>query len=264
MNPCPRPDLPRRASLTLALLASSLPALADLTLHGRSGIISMNRPSLGQETLYIRNQQLRRDINYQGRAFTYLYDIASREIVAIDHFMRQATRHAMAPATPATGQRERKRADDGVRVELNATGERRPLQGWQCAEQRLTARVPASLGEESTTVVLEGTLWLAAKTREQSEFDRFLRALGNDDFFMGAPNLASAQSQAMNETLRRILPRGVLCAVDVEVRYEGGGRLAELGSRMATRVSLAWDRYSTDRIDAAPFAIPEGYRVIGP
>ncbi len=261
----PRGSAWPQIGLIAILLGAPLPGQADLTLHGRSGIISMNRPSLGQETLYIRNQQLRRDLNHQGRGLTYLYDLGSREIVVIDHLMRQATRQAMAPPPPPSGPaRGRARQDDGIQLDLKASGERRPLQGWQCAEQHLTARVPATLGQESATVVLEGTLWLAAKTREQAEFDRFLRALGNEDFFMGAPNLAGAQTLAINETLRRVLPRGVLCAADIEVRYEGGGRLAELGSRMATRVSLAWDRFSSEAVDASLFAIPAGYRVIGP
>lgn len=245
-----------------ALWGASLASYADITLHGRSGIISLNRPSLGQETLYIRNQQMRRDVNHQGRALTYLYDIARRELVVIDHAMRQATRQALAPAPAAA--RARGRNDDGVRVELSPTGEQRPLQHWACAEQRLTARMPANLGEEAATVVLEGTVWLAAKTREQAEFDRFLRALGNENFFLGAPNLAAAQTLTLSETLRRILPRGVLCAADVEMRYEGSGRLAELGRRMPTRASLAWDRFSTEAVDPTLFAIPEGYRVLGP
>jgi hypothetical protein len=84
---------------------------------------------------------------------------------------------------------------------------------------------------------------------------------------MGIPALASkspAQAKGLSEVVKRLAPLGLLCAVDVETRYEGTGRMAELSRKMASRIAVTYEKYSTDPLKPEVFDIPEGYQVVRP
>ena len=63
------------------------------------------------------------------------------------------------------------------------------------------------------------------------------------------------------EVVRRLAPLGLLCSADLETRYDGTGRLAELSRKMNSRISVQYERYSTEVLDPGLFAVPAGYRV---
>jgi hypothetical protein len=68
----------------------------------------------------------------------------------------------------------------------------------------------------------------------------------------------------MSEVVKRLAPLGLLCAVDVDTRYEGTGRMAELSRKMASRIAVTYERYSTDPLKDEVFEIPKGYKVVRP
>nr|HNH88756.1 hypothetical protein [Thiobacillaceae bacterium] len=69
------------------------------------------------------------------------------------------------------------------------------------------------------------------------------------------------QAKGMSEVVRRLAPLGLLCAVDVDTRYEGTGRMAELSKKMASRIAVTYEKYATDPLKDEIFEIPAGYRV---
>lgn len=249
--------------LTYALsVASVTPTHADLTLNGFSQVTTLNQPHRSQEVLYLRKDRLRRDVIERGRNYTYLYDLKQRELTIIDHLFRQAEVRQLEAGEPRSGVDNKE-----VKVELAATGRTHELAPWVCVEHRVKARLPGSLGQEQVVLNLEGQVWVAPNTAEQRHLTSLLKALPSQDLFVGLPmqgRTAPTQVQRINEVLRRILPKGMLCAFDVSVDYEGSGPMANLARRMATRVSLVYEQISNAALKDDLFEIPAGYRVIRP
>ncbi len=253
--------------LSVLLLATSLclfqpAARADLTMAGRSTVLAMGMQGIGQEGVWLRRTQIRRDLIDRGKAFTHLYDLDRREIAIIDHSQRLAQVYAMADLRE---QADARASAGDLRLKITPTGRRQPLQDWSCTEHRLEAAMPAQIGDEQVSFELTGTLWLARNTPQQKEVAAFIKAAENPEFFMGIPALAKtspAQARGLSEVVRRLAPLGLLCAADVEMRYDGTGRLAELSRKMNSRISVQYERYSTDALDPALFAVPAGYRVV--
>lgn len=261
----------RAVSFRLALLGLgcsalfslfSTPVRADLSLVGRSTVLAMGMQGVGQEGLWLRKSKLRRDMIDRGKAFSHLYDLSTRKITIIDHSLRQATVFSMSDLNQDADARF---SSKELKLDLTPTGRRHQLQKWDCAEQKIFSSMPAEVAGEKVSFEMRGTIWLAKNAPEQNETDAFVKAAQEPDFFMGIPALAKkspGQAKGMSEVVRRLAPLGLLCAVDVETRYEGTGRMAELSRKMASRISVTYEKYTTDTLKDDVFDIPKGYRVV--
>ncbi len=244
------------------LSVASPQARADLSLVGRSTVLAMGMQGVGQEGLWLRKSKLRRDLIDRGKAYSHLYDLTSREITVIDHSLRQASIFGMSALNQDTDARF---SSKELRLELTPTGRRHQLQNWNCAEQKIYSSMPAEVAGERVNFEMTGTIWLAKNAPEQNETAAFVKAAQEPDFFMGIPALAKkspGQAKGMSEVVRRLAPLGLLCAVDVETRYEGTGRMAELSRKMASRISVTYEKYATDTLRDDVFEIPKGYRMV--
>jgi len=251
-------------TLTLLGLLSAVQARADLSLVGRSTVHAMGMQGIGQEGLWLRKTKLRRDLIDRGKAYSHLYDLSTREIIIIDHSLRQASVYTMASLNQDANARF---SSKDLKLELAPTGRRHQLQGWNCAESKIHVEMPAELAGEKVSFEMDGTLWLAKNAPEQAETNAFVKAAQEPDFFMGIPVLAKkspGQAKGMSEVVKRLAPLGLLCAVDVDTRYEGTGRMAELSRKMASRIAVTYERYSTDPLRDEVFEIPKGYQVVRP
>lgn len=243
-------------------MAIVLPVHADLTLNGFSQVSALNRPNRSQEVLYLKKDRLRRDLTERGRGYTYLYDIKQRELIFIDHLFRQAEVRRMEVSDQKGGPKVK-----DLKFDLTPTGRKHELPPWECVEHRVKASLPGSMGQEQVVINLDGQVWLAPNTREQRHIDPFIKSIPAQDLFIGVPNqgrAATTQVQGVNEVLRRILPKGMLCAFDIQVDYEGDGPMANLARRMATRLSLVYENVSETALKDDLFEIPAGYQVNRP
>lgn len=248
--------------IVLSLLFLAGGARADLSLVGRSTVHAMGMQGIGQEGLWLSKTQLRRDLVDRGKAYSHLYDLASREITVVDHSLRQATVYTMSSLNQDADARF---SSKDLKLDLDPTGRKHQLQGWNCVEHKLRSSMPAEVGGEKVSFAMDGTLWLAKNAPEQRETSAFVKAAQEPDFFMGIPALAKnspGQAKGMSEVVRRLAPLGLLCAVDVNIRYEGTGRMAELSRKLASRIAVTYDKYSTDALKRDVFDVPKGYRVI--
>lgn len=235
---------------------------ADLTLNGRSTVVAMGMQGTGKEKVWLDNALIRRDMVDRGKAYTNIFDLKAKEVTIIDHSLRQATVYTTASL--------RQQADalvdsKAIKLEVKPTGRIHTLQKWPCVEHTLSLAMPAEIGGEKLSFEMEGTLWLARNTPEQKQTATVLKLMQDPDFFMGIPPLAKTspvQARGISEAIRRIAPMGLLCSVDVALKYEGTGRIAQLSRKMASRISLTYDDYSSETIPEDAFAVPAGYRVV--
>lgn len=252
-------------SLALLLAAAVLPGAvhADLTLAGRNTVSSLGTPAAGQESIFVKGSLARRDALERGKAHTYIYDLKARRLTVLDHSLRVAEVYPMSSL--AAGAAETRVAERDLRLELKPTGRSRRLQHWTCSEHTLAVSAPATLGSEQATLIVDGSLWLTARVAEQAEVREFLRAAESPDVFLGLPSLARAspiQAATVSEIIRRVAPKGMPCAADINLRYEGSGRMVELARRFATHLGVSYETFSTRPIDDSAFDIPAGYRIV--
>lgn len=249
-----------RILLALSLCCLALPASADLVLTGRSSVASLGMPSIGQEKLSMKKDRLRRDLIERGRAYSYLFDLKSREVIILDHAFRTAELHSLAKAdAPKLNVQQ-----NDVQLSLAKTGKQHGIRHWKCDEFTLQSDMATLLGTDPATFRMTGTVWLAANTPEQREMAALRKAADDANYLLGLPSTAQIppdQARAIGETIRQLASKGVLCGLDVQTRYEGNGRMVELARKMATRMRVVYDDFSTATVDNASFDIPAGYQL---
>jgi len=258
----------RSASRSRLLLAGVLafalaPAWADLTLTGRSSVAAIGMPSIGQERLMLKNHYVRRDVVDRGRAYSYLFDLKAREVTVLDHAFKTAQVHGLAAAENPTVKAKK----DDVKLDLTKTGKQHSIRHWKCDEHSLQSDMATQLGTDAAVFRMVGAVWLASNTPEQREMNSLRDAAGNVDYLLGLPSMAQVppdQARAIGETIRQLSRKGILCGLDVQTRYEGSGRMVELARKVASRLTLAYEDFSTDKIADATFLTPAGYRLIKP
>ena len=251
-----------RSVAALVLLFVMLPVQADLKLTGFSQVSVLNQTSRSQEVFFLKKDRLRRDLTERGRGYTYLYNLKQRELVFIDHLFRQAEVRKVESSNPKGAELVKP-----LKLELLPTGRKHELTPWECQEYQLKASLPGQVGQEGVTVHLNGQVWLAPNARETRALEPFVKTLPAQDLFIGVPSqgrAAPTQVQGVNEVLRRVLPKGMLCAFEIQVDYEGPGPMANLARRMATRLSLVYESIVTDDIKDELFEIPAGYQISRP
>jgi hypothetical protein len=119
------------------------------------------------------------------------------------------------------------------------------------------------MGQEKVIVILGGQVWLARRASERKEVAPFVRAIDAEDFFVGASvpgKPVNAQAKGVNEAMRQVLRKGMLCAADIQLKYEGSGPMADLGRRMATKASIVYEAVSNEPLKDEVFDYPAGYR----
>lgn len=229
---------------------------ADFSLSGRSSVIAMNMTQAGRESLMVKEHRMRRDLTEQGRSYSYLYDLKTKEVALIDHLMRTVEVRTLASHARA--------AAGNLRFAIKPTGRQTPLGDWTCEEFTLSASMPVGWGQETVTVALNGQVWLDRKATERKELAPFMRAVENEDFFAGAPTPGRAvapQVKVFNEVGRKLLGWGMVCATDVQFNFEGNGPMANLARRTPTRVGMAYETQTDKDLSDSFFVIPTGYRI---
>ncbi|TCJ15270.1 hypothetical protein EZJ19_07475 [Parasulfuritortus cantonensis] len=248
----------------LLLLALALwPAFgeADLTLSGYSAAGAFGMPLSSQEHIYIHDTLIRRDYVDRGRYFSHLFDLAKHRVAVIDHAARQIEMHDLNNLQ-ATAEVSAPAA--GMKLAMERTGQTRPLRTWNCEAYRLTASIPARLGNEETVFHLNGLVWVASNVAEQAEVKGLVKLARQPDFFLGIPAVAKvtpAQSQLFSEIIRSLAPKGLPCACELEASYEGNGPMANLARKMPTRLNIAFQDFTGAALKPELFNLPAGYSV---
>lgn len=253
--------MPRRGwALTIALLTWSAEPHADLLLQGHSVIGSFGMPMSSQEQIWIRDTSLRRDFMDRGRAYTHLFDLTRKQAVIIDHFTRIAEVHDLGTLDART---EASAPASGLKLKFEPTGNSRPLLNWTCKEHAIAASMPARLGNEETIFQLKGTVWVASGVAEEAAIKGLVSEAKKPDFFLGLPamaNVTPAHARMMSELIRKLATKGLPCAGELEGSYEGTGPLVNLARKMPSKISVTFQKFSSDAIGQDMFMIPAGYQ----
>ena len=251
-----------RKMLMLAFLVWPLAVNADLTLTGHSTVGSFGSTLAQEERLLIHDNWLRRDFTDRGKAYSHMYDLAKRQVVIMDHSFRTVEIHDLAALNSAT---EVSAPVEKLDLSVTPTGRKQKLQNWTCAEHAVSASMPALLGTEQVTFALKGTVWLASRVPEQRSVKGLVQATQDPAFFLAIPTavrVAPTQARGISEIIRRLAPKGLPCAGEVEFTFEGSGPMANLARKMPAKLGIQYQGFSSEPINKEAFAIPANYLVM--
>ena len=241
-------------AILVLLVCAASPASADL---GMTMTLSMNAGGMAVNATMetrVKGLKMRSDIKVMQQDMSIFFDAAAKQVLTVNHATKEITStdpSALAGNFPVTfGE---------AAVSMKPNGQTKELLGRICQGYAVEMTVPMSFGEESITMRMSGTLWIADKGPGVDEYRAVSKAAADSGFstsFMAQ----GPQAKAMVEMQKAMADAGIPLAQEFQMTLEGTGQaaaaMAQVGNMtMATTVTAL----STDTIADAVFSLPDGY-----
>jgi len=241
-------------ALLVLLVCAASPASADL---GMTMTMSMNAGGMAVNATMetrVKALKMRADIKLMQQDMSIFFDAAAKEAWLVNHATREIT-----SADPAATAGHLPVAFGEVAVSMKPTGQTKEVLGRTCQGYAIEMTVPMTLGQETVSMKMIGTLWIADKGPGVDEYKAVSKAAAESGFstsFMAqGPTM-----KGMVEMQKAMADAGIPFAQEFQMTLEGTGQaaaaMAQFGNMtMATAVTAL----STDAIPDEVFSLPAGY-----
>jgi hypothetical protein len=243
-------------AILVLLVCTAAPASADL---GMTMTMSMNAGGMAVNATMetrVKALKMRSDIKVMQQDMSIFFDAAAKEVWMVNHATKE-----ISSADPATVMGHLPIAFGEAVVSMKPTGQTKESLGRTCQGYAIEMAVPMTLGQETVSMKMTGTLWMADKGPGVDEYKAVSKAAAESGFstsFM-------AQGPAMNmkgmvEMQKAMADAGIPLAQEFQMTIEGTGQaaaaMAQFGNMtMITTVTAL----STDPIPDDVLALPAGY-----
>ena len=250
----------RAATLVLvlfALLVCAVPrASADL---GMTMTMSMNLGAMGmvvnsEMQTRIKASKMRADVKLMGQDLSVLFDQGAKQVLMINHATRE-----ISSADPGALTANNPVAFGEAAVSIKPTGETKELLGRACQGYAIEMTVPMTMGADTATMRMSGTIWIADKGPGVDEYKALSKAAAESGFstsFMAqGPTM-----KGMVEVQKTMAEAGIPMAQEFRMSMEGTGQAAAMMAQMGNMtMTMTVTALSTDAIPDDVFVPPAGY-----
>ena len=236
------------------LVCTAAPAHADL---GMTMTMSMNAGGMAVNATMetrVKALKLRSDIKLMQQDMSIFFDAAAKEVWMVNHATREIT-----SADPATVAGNLPVAFGEAVVSMKPTGQTREYLGRTCQGYALEMTVPMTLGQETVSMKMTGTLWIADKGPGVDEYKAVSKAAA--EFGVSTSFMAQGPTmKGMVEMQKAMADAGIPLAQEFQMTLEGTGQAAAAMAQFGNMtMSMTVTALSTDPIPDDVLALPAGY-----
>jgi hypothetical protein len=207
--------------------------------------------------MMIKDGFMRTDTTVNGVPQTMIIDVEGRRYITLNPQAREAI---VTSADAMQAQMQQMGAGD-MSVEVAPTGDTRSVAGMPCAGYTLNVTMPMDMGGQMLTMTMSGPAWSSKDAPGAEDFAGFMTMASEAGMFLVSPG-QQGQAGGAAELMRKMAETGLPCASDLEVGMAGGGEMAAMMSQMGkSSMTNETVSVSTEPLDGALFAIPDGYSV---
>jgi hypothetical protein len=252
----------------VAALAVAVPLRADVTIvqttTGKGGPVGLD----GESTSYLKGARMRVDSRVRGKDTTTIIDLEKQQFIALDHGKKEAEVTDMSAVARSL---QVFKAED-IKARVTPTGNKKQILGYDAAEYEMNVVVPFQIpedggggGDMQLSVSMGGPVWVSKDAPGMADYQAFYRAAAEKGFVLGDPRQAKAapgQARGMMELYRKMAEAGVPLVTTMQMKFEGGGPMAGMMSKMGgMNITTTVTKITEGPIDDAMFAVPAGFKV---
>jgi hypothetical protein len=253
----------RTACVLAAALACAAPAAADVRFKRKMDGKMMTGTMAGTSVQSIKGMKMRDDTTMSGMEMTTIIDVATQQMIALNHRSREAEIYDM---TKVGAEVAAKIPGADVQAKLTPTAETRQVAGLSCTVHTMDVAAPMEMGGEKIDMRITGPVCLAKNGPGQSDLAALYKGIAEKGLFFGDVRQAKAQpaqARGMTALYNEMARLGVPLSQEMTVKLGGSGPMATMMSKMGgTTMTFEVVSVSTDPIPDSTFQIPEGYKVI--
>ncbi len=249
--------------LTAALAVFPIqPAIfADVTVRGESSGRGVGQATQGPTVTYIKGSKMRTETPQLGGKSTIL-DAEAGRLIVLDHKKRQAEVTDVRDVSKAMNQV----SNADIQSSVEPTGRTQQMLGRLVKEYQVTIRIGiAPIPDQRIDMVMSGPAWIAPDSPGRQDYAHFYLAAAEKGLFFGDPEAAKAQpgpAKGLTTLYKLLAEAGVPYSMDMQVKFEGGGMLAAMMSKMGgSSFSSKVTEISVEPLSDDLFEIPADYKV---
>lgn len=259
----------RRMMLAFAVaLAVAVPLRADVTIvqttTGKGGPIGLD----GESTTMLKGGKMRVEATARGKRTITIIDIDKQQFISLNEDKKEAEVTDMSAIAQSI---QAFKAED-VRARVTPTGNKKQILGYDAAEYEMNVVLPFQIpeggdrgGGMQLSISMGGPVWVAKDAPGVADYQAFYRAMAEKGYVFTDPRAAKAspgQARGMLEFYRKMAEAGVPLVFTMQMKFEGGGPMAGMMSKMGgMNMTTTVTRITEAPIDDAVFAVPAGFKV---
>jgi hypothetical protein len=228
-----------------------------VTVKSKTTMNAMGRTMVSDSTMMIKDGFMRTDTTVDGTPQTMIIDVKGRRYIALNPQAREAI---VTSADAMQNQMQQMGAGE-VSVEVTGTGETRSVAGMKCSGYTINVSMPMNMGGQTLAMTMSGPAWSSKDAPGAKDFAAFMTIASQAGMLLVSPG-QQGQAGGAGELMRKMAETGLPCASDLEVAMAGSGEMAAMMSQMGkSAMTNETVSVSTEALDDALFAIPDGYSV---
>jgi hypothetical protein len=272
------------ALICVARVSADLTIMTATTLEGGMAAAAGGAP-MPKIVTRIKGNKARTDIDVNGAQTSTIIDLATKQMVLLNHDDKTARIVETGTGTVPTpqGPMPMPKIDSSVK----ATGQKREVNGQPCAEYAVTMTMDmSSMGGRSDmppeaaamfkglTMKMSGSTWVAKDAPGAAEYAKYQAAAAKVAMGalaaaaggggVGASGMGTSMPQGMEKLITGFAEApGIAYLTELTMSVEGNSQIAAMMSQMGSMkiISRVTD-VQTTALDAALFSVPADYKTI--
>jgi hypothetical protein len=256
----------RMAVVTLGLLACAATASADVKMVAQMSGKMMGMNPSGETVTYIKGSKMRTDQTMGGNMLSTIMDVATGELISINHKKKEA--EVWNVADMRTALQGAGVEASGVDVKITPNGQSKDIAGYKAVGHDMSVSVKSSMGGPGgmeMTVNISGPAYLSTDAPGAKDYAAFYTAAAEKGFFFGDPRAAKAQpgnAKGMMALYKTMAEKGVPLESKQIIKLSGDGPMAGLFARMGGgEMNSTVTSVSADPLADDLFTVPTGYKL---
>jgi hypothetical protein len=256
----------RMAVVALGLLACAATASADVKMVAQMSGKMMGMNPSGETVTYIKGSKMRTDQTMGGNMLSTIMDVATGELISINHKKKEA--EVWNVADMRTALQGAGVEASGVDVKITPNGQSKDIAGYKAVGHDMSVSVKSSMGGPGgmeMTVNISGPAYLSTDAPGAKDYAAFYTAAAEKGFFFGDPRAAKAQpgnAKGMMALYKTMAEKGVPLESKQIIKLSGDGPMAGLFARMGGgEMNSTVTSVSADPLADDLFTVPTGYKL---
>jgi hypothetical protein len=255
--------------LCLVPLRADLTFTQTMTMEGPMAAATAGKPMV--VVTRIKGKKARTDMDVMDTKMSTLTDLATKEILLINH--KERTVQALNPTTPAAADMPKM----DIAITFKATGQSKPIDGVACDEHAFKMsfgfaemsgkQMPPEAAEmmKDVRMLMDGSIWIAKGGPGAAEYVAFQKAAVDANLASALAGLLGGGQQArggMDKLMAAVSEApGLPYLTEISMSVEGTGPMVEMMKTQMTGMRLIQKTtaVTTDAVSDDLFNVPADY-----
>lgn len=241
----------RAAFLLVCIVLAAAPAFADITITMSIATVGGPAPVEMTSVTFVKGMKARSDVKVMGQDMSMFVDVAAKQQVMVNNTTKevQDVRAAMANMPMSVGE---------VTVSVKPNGQTKEVLGRTCAGFAAEITMPMTVMEETLTMTVTGTVWIAKDAPGAAEYQAFTKAAAAAGLMSGV-FAQGPQAKGMSQMQAAFAENGVPLEQEMQITVTGSGQMAQAMAQSGAgniRMTMKATSLSVDPIPAETFTVP--------